>query len=68
MDGSPSAVITLGLGNGTFAPQVGLVLTLGLGIAEQDTSLIGYWTNIIPVYGNAARIECHGNAGRIEVR
>jgi hypothetical protein len=34
MDGSPSSIIMLGLGNGTFAGSPGLVLTLGLGSGE----------------------------------
>ena len=34
MDGSPSAIITLGLGTGSFAPEVGLILTLGFGAGE----------------------------------
>ena len=38
MDGSPSALITGGLGNGTFAPEVGLLLTLGLGMGEAAES------------------------------
>ena len=39
MDGSPSSIIMLGLGNGTFAGSPSLVLTLGLGVGEADTSL-----------------------------
>lgn len=34
MDGSPSSIIMLGLGNGTFAGSPSLMITMGYGIGE----------------------------------
>ncbi len=34
MNGSIGAIITLGFGNGTFTPDLGLLVTLGYGIAD----------------------------------
>lgn len=42
MDGSPSSVVTLGYGNGTFAPEIGLVVTLGYGIGTDVSALYGW--------------------------
>jgi hypothetical protein len=50
MDGSPSSVLTFGLGNGTFVPEVGLVLTLGLGVGEASNDQ--YSAGRVRIQGN----------------
>ena len=35
MDGSPSSIVMLGLGNGTFDGSPGLIVTLGFGQGEE---------------------------------
>lgn len=63
MVGSPSAIITLGLGSWG---SPGLIVTLGYGIPSIST-LIGQWSNVIDCHGNDSRIEARGNLRRIEV-
>jgi len=58
MDGSPSSLIMLGLGNGTFDGSPGLVLTLGLGIGEGvSTTLVGTWSNVMRISNSNERLR-----------
>jgi hypothetical protein len=58
MDGSPSAIITLGLGTGTFTGSPSLVLTLGLGVADALAATIsGQWSNVIQCISSNQRID-----------
>lgn len=69
MDGSASAIITLGLGNGTFAPSVGLLLTLGLGVGEESpVTLVGSWSDAVRIHADRATVKIHADRQRIEVR
>jgi hypothetical protein len=67
-NGSPQAIITLGLGTGAgFDGEIPLVLTLGLGAAEAGATLVGTWSNVIAVSGGMERIEVSGGMERIKV-
>lgn len=46
MDGSPSAIITLGFGNGTFAGTPSLIVTMGYGIGTATNVLTGKWADV----------------------
>lgn len=35
MDGSPSSIVMMGFGNGTYAGSPGLVTTMGFGVGEE---------------------------------
>jgi hypothetical protein len=71
MTGSPSAVISIGLG---AWGNPSLLLTLGLGSGEASTALIGPWTPIHCKSSNArltaqsanTRIPCVSSNKRIE--
>lgn len=59
--GSPSAIITLGFGNGTFAGSPSLIVTLGYGVGEAvaptaSANLFGKLT-IEPQYRGKLTIE-----------
>ena len=41
MNGSPSSVLTLGFGNGTFAGSPSLVVTLGYGVGGASATVTG---------------------------
>jgi hypothetical protein len=49
MIGSPSAILTLGYGNGSFVSSPSLVLSMGYGIGEQGETNIGTWAKPIVV-------------------
>ena len=59
MDGSPSSLITLGLGTGTFSGSPGLVVTLGLGIAAvSGATLVDTWSKVVRLKSkNKGRIK-----------
>jgi hypothetical protein len=67
MDGSPSSITMLGLGNGTFAGSPSLVLTLGLGVGEASAvTLVGTWSNVINCRSENQRIDCQSSNQRID--
>jgi hypothetical protein len=64
MDGSPSSVLTFGLGSWG---STGLVVTLGMGVGEANpATLVGQWSNVIPCKSSNQRIECQSSNARIE--
>lgn len=67
MDGSPSAIITFGLGTGTFNGSPSLMVTRGLGVGEGPaTTLVGQWSRVIDCHAETGRYELHATTGRIE--
>lgn len=69
MDGSPSSIIMLGLGNGTFDGSPSLVLTLGFGVGEEVATgtIVGQWSNVINCRSANQRIECISANKRIDL-
>jgi hypothetical protein len=66
MDGSPSSVLTFGLGSWG---STGLVVTLGMGVGEANpATLVGQWSNVIPCQSVNARIEAQSVNARIEAQ
>lgn len=66
MDGSPSSVLTLGLG--TWGSP-GLLLTLGLGVGEESpVTLVGYWQDVERISAARERVSINADRSRIEVR
>jgi hypothetical protein len=57
MDGSPSSIITLGLGNGTFNGSPSLVVTLGFGVGDATEPETGH---IYELVGKLSNFEIEG--------
>lgn len=57
MDGSPSSIVMLGLGNGTFNGSSSLVVMLGFGVGEEDNGITGQWSNVITCKDINQKIE-----------
>lgn len=55
MDGSPSSIIMLGLGNGTFNGSPSLVVTLGFGVGTPVVPVVG------PYYIDGAQFYVPGS-------
>lgn len=62
MDGSPSAVLSVGFGSWG---SVGLVITLGYGTGAAFT-LVGQWSNVIVCHSLNERIDAISTNQRIE--
>lgn len=52
MDGSPSALLTVGLGAWGSS---GLLLTLGLGVGDATNQLVDRWANVIHISVDSGR-------------
>ena len=65
--GSPSSIVMLGFGNGTFNGSPSLICTLGYGSAESSTAVIGRWANVIECRSANERIDAQSTNKRIEI-
>ena len=68
MTGSPSSIIMLGLGNGTFAGSPSLLITLGYGVGDATNALTGQWSHVISCQSNQPRIASHHFNPRITTK
>lgn len=52
------------------ATQLGLgnYWTLGLGVGEEDNSLVGQWSDIVRIHADRERTAIHADRRRIEVQ
>lgn len=66
---SPSSIITLGYGNGTFAGSPSLIVTAGYGVGALTSTLVGRWSNIdtITVHTEDRTITVHAEDRYIDV-
>ena len=67
MTGSPSSIIMLGLGNGTFAGSPSLLVTLGYGIGAATNGITDRWANVIHVSVDSTRTIARIDHQRSEV-
>jgi hypothetical protein len=65
MDGSPSSVLTFGLGSWG---SIGLNVTLGLGVGEDSNAIEGRWSDVVLIHANRDRTAIHADRSRIEVQ
>lgn len=65
LTGSPSSVLTLGLGSWG---STGLVLTLGFGAGEQGATLVGQWSNVLHLYTANERLALRTANQRLDIK